>query len=377
MKSKYDSNPFRISDRMTAILVLIPSIIALAIFVYGFIGWTAYTSLTESKLSTGTGEFVGLENYVDLFTGLRHERFRTDMINAVFFTVMFIAVCLGVGLLLAILLDQRIVGEGVFRTIYLFPMALSFIVTAVVWKWLFHPTEGINKLPSFVGLPAGQFGWFISKEQWFQFNWQDLGTYISIGILLIDVLLVYMLWRWFKNRNSATIGYVVAALLFLNAFLLVQGPQQMTALRRPEIQGFNTALFALVLAAGWQMSGYTMAMYLAGLRGIPDDLREAARVDGASEWGVYRHVILPLLAPITLSAMIVLGHISLKIFDLVYGMGGGDNPYIDMPSVNMFFTSFRGDALGRGAAIAMILLLMVAVIIVPYLRSSLRGESQS
>jgi glucose/mannose transport system permease protein len=372
-----NSNPFRISDRTTAILVLIPSIIALAVFVYGFIAWSAYTSMTNAKLSTGIGDFIGFENYVDLFIGLRHERFRTDMINAVFFTVLFIVVCLGVGLLLAVLLDQKIAGEGFFRTIYLFPMALSFIVTAVVWKWLFNPSQGINALPKYLGMQPGNFEWFISKEQWLQFNWQDLGSYISVGIIIIDVILVYMLWRWIKNRNSSIIGYIVAALLFLNAFLLVQGPQQITALKRPEVHGFNAALLALVVAAGWQMSGYTMAMYLAGLRGIPDDLREAARVDGASEWQVYRRVILPLLAPITLSAMIVLGHISLKIFDLVYGMGGGDNPYIDMPGVNMFFTTFRGNSPGRGAAIAMILLIMVAFVIVPYLRSSLRAESES
>jgi glucose/mannose transport system permease protein len=372
-----NSNPFQVSDRVKAFFVLAPSIIAIAIFVYGFIGWTAYTSMTNAKLSTGTGEFTGFKNYVDLFTGVRFERFRTDITNALFFTILFIVVCLVVGLVLAILLDQKIAGEGIFRTIYLFPMALSFIVTAVVWKWLFHPTEGINKLPTLIGLPPGEFNWFISKEQWFTFSWVNLGSYLSVGIIVVDILLVWMLIRWYRNRNSSNIPYVVAALLFLNAFLLVQGPQNMTAVSPKETQGFNVALFALVIAAGWQMSGYTMAMYLAGLRGIPDDLREAARVDGASEWQVYRRVILPLLAPITLSAMIVLGHISLKIFDLVYGMGGGDNLSIDMPGVNMFFTSFRGDSIGRGAAIAIILLISVAVVIVPYLRSSLKAESES
>jgi glucose/mannose transport system permease protein len=366
------SNPI-ISDRLKAVLVLTPSIIALAIFVYGFIGWTAYTSLTDAKLSTGPGEFIGLENYTDLFTGLRYERFRTDMVNTVFFTVIFITTCLGVGLLLAVLLDQRVVGESVFRTIYLFPMALSFVVTGVVWKWLFNPTRGLNALPTLIGQPPGEFEWFISQDQWFTFNWQDAGNYISIFIVLLDIALIYFIWRW-NRRGVHLSGFAIAVILLLNTWTLLQGPQQLTALRRPEDHGFNLALIAVVIAAAWQMSGYTMAMYLAGLRGIPDDLREAARVDGASEWGVYRHVILPLLQPITLSAMIVLGHISLKIFDLVYAMGGGDNPYIDMPGVNMFFTSFRGDALGRGAAIAMILLIMVAFVIVPYLRASLRSE---
>jgi glucose/mannose transport system permease protein len=206
-----------------------------------------------------------------------------------------------------------------------------------------------------------------------QFNWQDLGGYISVGIFLIDIVLVWALWRWHR-RGEPLHGFIVAVMLLLSTWALLQGPQNLTALSRPEVHGFNLALFALVLAAGWQMSGYTMAMYLAGLRGIPDDLREAARVDGASEWGMYRYIVLPLLQPITLSAIIILGHISLKIFDLVYSMGGGDNPYIDMPGVNMFFTSFRGDSTGRGAAIAIILLIMVALVIIPYLRSSLRAE---
>jgi glucose/mannose transport system permease protein len=364
-----------ISDRLKAILVIIPSIIVLAIFVYGFIGWTGYTSLTDAKLSTGPGEFIGLKNYTDLFTGLRFERFRTDMVNTVFFTALFLAVCLGVGLMLAILLDQKVKGENFFRTVYLFPMALSFVVTGIVWRWLFHPTLGLNALPALIGQPVGQFRWFVSDERWLEFNWQDVGSYISWTIVLFDLILLWALWRWNK-RGGQMPAFVVAVMLLLSTWVLLQGPQQLTALRRPETHGFNLALFALVIAAGWQMSGYTMAMYLAGLRGIPEDLREAARVDGASEWGVYRYVVFPLLQPITLSAMIVLGHISLKIFDLVYSMGGGDNPYIDMPGVNMFFTSFRGDALGRGAAIAIILLVMVAFVIVPYLRMSLRAEHE-
>ena len=85
----------------------------------------------------------------------------------------------------------------------------------------------------------------------------------------------------------------------------------------------NLALLAVIIAAVWQMTGFTMAMFLAALSGIPDDLREAARMDGASEFGLYRHIILPLINPIMLSALIILGHISLKIFDLIYVMTSG------------------------------------------------------
>lgn len=364
-------------DRVMAFLVLLPSLLLIAVFVYGFIGWTAYTSTTNSnamqQLSGQPAQSVGLQNYADLFTGALNTRFRIDVVNTVFFTVMFIAVCLILGLGLAILLDQRVRGESIFRTIFLFPMALSFVVTGVVWKWLFNPSSGINVLPTYLGQPAGTFRWFISEERWLEFNWQNIGQILAV--VLLDIVIIAALWYWSKKRTQAAALVTGLALLLMN-WILLEGPKQISALARPETHGFNVALIAVVVAAGWQMSGYTMAMYLAGLRGISEELREAARVDGAGEWGVYRHVVLPLLQPITLSAMIVLGHISLKIFDLVYTLGGGDNLYIDMPGINMFFTTFRSNEFARGAAIAIVMLIMVAVVIVPYLVNSLRTETQ-
>jgi glucose/mannose transport system permease protein len=120
-----------------------------------------------------------------------------------------------------------------------------------------------------------------------------------------------------------------------------------------------------------------MAMYLAGLRAIPYELREAARVDGASEVQIVRHVILPLLQPVTLSAVIVLGHISLKIYDLIVAMTGpGIGFATDVPAYFMWDTTFRGNHFSRGAAIAIILLVMVAVLIVPYLVHSIRTEAE-
>ncbi len=162
-----------------------------------------------------------------------------------------------------------------------------------------------------------------------------------------------------------------AALLLIWALFV--GPNvQMTA--SPEYHGFNLALIGIIIAAVWQMSGYTMALYLAGLRGIPEELREAARVDGANEGQMYRHVVFPLLSPITLSAMIILGHISLKIFDLVYAMNGPDNTYTSVPALNMYITSFRGNQFAMGAAIGTILLILVALIVVPYLAGQFKGE---
>jgi glucose/mannose transport system permease protein len=360
-------------DRWMAIYVILPSIGLLAVFVYGFIFWTAYTSMTDSnalqQLSGLPTNFVGLKNYSDLFAGTLNNRFRIDMVNTIFFTVLFIAICLGLGMGLAILLDQKIKGEAIFRTIFLFPMALSFVVTGVVWQWMFNPNSGINALPTIVGLPAGNFQWFLSQQQLLQFNWQNLGQIILV--ILMGILFFVAMLRWSRTRGMGSAIVAALALLVL-AYAFFAGIPNITGLATPEKQGFNVALIALVIAAGWQMSGYTMAMYLAGLRGIGEDLREAARVDGATEWGVYRYVVFPLLQPITLSAIIILGHISLKIFDLAYTMGGGNNLQIDMPGINMFFTTFRANEFAKGAAIAIIMLLLVAVVIVPYLISQLR-----
>lgn len=301
-------------ERWISLAMILPSIILLAVFVYGFIGWTIRVSLSKWNGVMPDYTWVGLENFRQLFTsegGVAAQRFGIDMWNTLFFTLFFLLVCVGLGLLLAVVLDQKIKGEGLFRTIYLFPMSLSFVVTGVVWKWIFAPgTEdrlrGVNALVSAIGLDG-------------------------------------LRWGWYTDTTSI-------------------GP-------------FHVALIPIIIAAGWQMTGYTMAMYLAGLRGIPEEIREAARVDGASELQIYRRVILPMLAPITLSALIILGHISLKIFDLIYTMTGKGTGFVtDVPGIFMFETTFQGNHYSQGAAISIIMLLMVAVVIVPYLIFSLRRE---
>ena len=246
--------------------------------------------------------------------------------------------CLVIGLLLAFLLDQRIRAEGLFRGIFLFPMAISFIVTGVAWRWLLNPgsaemgSSGVNLLFEKVGLGFLKWGWFTDPTIWYITPESGAGQFLK-GIGL-------------------------------------------GGLTTPSV-GISLAMTSVVLAAIWQMSGYTMAMYLAGLRAIPDELREAARVDGASEWQVLRHIMLPMLQPITLSAVIILGHISLKIYDLVVAMTGpGPGFATDVPAYFMWDTTFRGNHFSQGAAIAVVLLVMVAVLIIPYLTYSIRTEAE-
>lgn len=302
-------------EKWISFLLILPSIILIAIFVYGFIAWTTTVSFSNWDGIIPNYEWVGFENFVKLFDldegGISAKRFRIDLWNTFFFTLLFLILCVGIGLLLAILLDQKVKGEGIFRTVYLFPMALSFVVTGVVWQWIFAPgTEsrprGINALLEIIGLESLQ-------------------------------------WKWYTDTSS-------------------WGP-------------FHVALIPVIIAASWQLIGYTMAMYLAGLRSIPEELREAARVDGASEFQIYKDIILPILSPITLSALIVLGHISLKIFDLIFTMTGKGPAFVtDVPGIFMFETTFQGNHYSQGAAISMIMLLMVAFVIIPYLIYSFRRE---
>jgi glucose/mannose transport system permease protein len=322
-------------DRVIAILLLSPSIIAIGIFVYGFIAFTAFSSLSKWDALTPDFTFVGMRNYAKLFT---IDRFLSDLRNTVTFTVLFLIGCLALGLFLAILLDQHIKGEGVFRSIFLFPMAISYIVTGVVWRWLLNPGTA----------QTGSSG---------------------VNLLFEKVGLGFLRWGWFTDPTIARIPPDSA----IGAFLSRVGLAALTS----QYVGISLAMISVVLAATWQMSGYTMAMYLAGLRSIPDELREAGRVDGATEFQIYRHIIMPLLTPITLSAVIILGHMSLKIFDLVVSMTGPGPAFAtDVPAFFMFDTTFRGNNFAQGAAIAVLLLIIVAVLVVPYLRYTARTEAE-
>ncbi len=312
-------------DRVTALIMLAPSVFAIAVFVYGFIAWSGYVSLSDwSGILANDIKFVGLENYASIFN---QGRFQTDLRNTIVFTLFFVVSTLVLGLILALMVDARVKGEAIFRSIYLFPMSLSFIVTGVAMAWIFTPGS----------------------------NWQN-GDSTGINLLLKD-------WG-FANLQSAWI--TDAAIWPLGGWFPDWSKARL---------GIPLAMIPVVAAATWQMSGFTMAMYLAGLRAIPEEIREAARVDGANDWQLFRRIILPSLQPVTLSAIIVLGHVSLKIFDLILTMtGGGPGNATDVPGIFMYEITFKANKFAEGAAVAMVMLVMVALVIVPYLISNMRSE---
>jgi glucose/mannose transport system permease protein len=373
-------------DRAIAFVMVLPSLLLVGIFVYGFIFQTIRTSMSDWGFDVGTAlsidverNFVGLLNYETIMTDLLEFNFRTSLINTFYFTIFFVGGCLLVGLLLALLLDQDVIGEAVFRTVFLFPMSLSFVVTGTIWRWMLQPSGGINILPeTLFGLPPISFRWMNSDVVWFQFGWETVPrTLTFVGIAILAFMAVRYALNGRRRAMSITIGAGAVVLLIWLAglweyiWLPLDAPEAEPAMAP---KGFNAALIGIIIAAVWQMSGYTMAMFIAGIRGIPEELREAARVDGCTELGVYRHVVLPQLNPIMLSAMIILGHISLKIFDLVFAMAGPDNAQTVVPGLLVYTEGFRENAFAKAAAIAMIMLFFVALIIIPYLWTQLRDS---
>ena len=293
---------FRDKDRYLNILLISPSILAILIFVYAFIGWSARVSLSKWKGLSADYTWNGIKNYLDLFAD---PRFQIDIRNTLIFTGVFVIGSILLGFTLAVMLDQGLKGESFFRSLFLFPMAISYIVTGVVWRWLMNPatgsrTSGLNLLFTNIGLDSLVNQWHTTP-----------------------------IW----------------------------------------------GIAAIALAAIWQMSGYTMALYLAGLRAIPEDLKEAARIDGASEFQIYRHIMLPLLSPVTLSALIILGHMSLKVFDLIVAIAGKQLP-LDVPAIYMWQITFDGLFYGRGAAVGILLLISIAALIIPYIRYTLKTEAE-
>ncbi|MFC5929985.1 sugar ABC transporter permease [Cryobacterium melibiosiphilum] len=281
------------------LLLLSPTIIILGIFVYGLIAANVRVSLTNRTSLVPATEFVGLDNYIAL---LAEDRFLHSLANLAVFTVVFIAGTMLFGFLWAWMLDKGVSAEGIFRSVYLFPMAVSFVASGVVWRWLLNSAEGdrasgLNRILETFGLGFLQNSWW----------------------------------------NEPTWG-----------------------------------MAAIALPAIWQLSGYVMALFLAGFRGIPDELREAARMDGASEWKLYRFVIFPQLSPIALSALIIVSHMSLKVFDLIMSVTG--SIYVtEVPATYMWVTLTSNDY-AKSATIATVLLVLASVFIIPYLIQTARSE---
>ena len=277
-------------------IVISPSFAVILWFVYGFVLWTFYISLTKSKMLPRY-EFWGIEQYFRLWSS---PRWFNAVENLLIFTVLFVVICLLIGIILSILLDQKIRAEGFLRTVYLYPMALSFIVTGTAWKWMLNPSMGIEKLFTDWGFTDFTFDWLVNRDM---------------------------------------------------------------------------SIYTIVIAAVWQSSGFVMALFLAGLRSIDDEIVKAAKIDGASLYSIYITIILPMMRPVFMSSIVILLHISIKSYDLVIALtAGGPGISSDMPAVFMTQMAFHRSEIGLASASAVMMFLTVLAIVVPYLYSELRRQ---
>lgn len=275
-------------------LLFSPSVLLVLVCVYGYIMFTVYLSFTSSTIMPRM-DFAGGAAYTRLF-GL--ENWSVSVTNLAIFATLYIGIALAMGLGLAIMLDQQIRAEGVFRSIFLYPMALSLIVTGTAWKWLLDPGVGLEHT-------MRQLGW-----EGFSFGW---------------------------------------------------------------IKDSDMAIYCVVIAAVWQTAGFVMALFLAGLRGVDSEQINAARLDGARTWQIYWRIIIPQLGPVFISAFVILAHMAIKSYDLVVALtNGGPGRSTWLPSVFMYQYSFTRNEMAVGAASAVLMLIAVAVIVLPYLASEMR-----
>jgi glucose/mannose transport system permease protein len=267
--------------------IWIPLLLA-AGHIVSFALWTIWLSFTPSTLLPVSG-WVGLRNYTAVMA-TRNWSIAFD--NLLLFGSGFVLLSLLTGLVLAILLDQRIRGENLLRSIFLYPMAVSFVVTGTVWSWLLNPGLGIQKLVNGLGWTSFRFDWLIDRDM---------------------------------------------------------------------------AIWTIVIAAVWQSSGFAMALFLAGLRSVDADLLKAAQIDGAGPVRTYRRVILPTLWPITVTVVVIQLQFAITTYDLVRALtGGGPGLATMLPALVVYDFMFQRGLLGRGAAAAVLMLLTLLAVLLPY-----------
>ncbi len=283
--------------RVTPYTALLPMAVVAA---FGYLGaglWTFYISLTGSR-TFPSGRFIGLAQYHRLFD---NERWMLSLHNLAAYGVLFVLACLAIGFLLAVFIDQNVKGEGVFRTIFLYPYAMSFVATGLVWQWLLTPGDGIDGSLRALGLHGVRFDWIVSQD---------------------------------------------------------------------------FAIYTVVIATVWQMSGLVMALMLAGLRGVDPEIWKAARLDGIPAWRVYAQIIVPMLWPTIATVLLLLATAVAKLYDAVVAMTqGGPGIASEVPAKFIMDHLFLRSNVGLASAGAIVLLVPVLALLAPYAYARSRKEA--
>jgi glucose/mannose transport system permease protein len=279
---------------------MLPMVVTVVFAYLGTMLWTARVSLTLSR-TFPSDKFAGVTQYVRLF---HNDRWMVSLQHIVIYGVCFIIACMVIGLLLAIFIDQRVVAEGALRTVFLYPYAMSFVATGLVWQWILNPELGVQEVLHRIGFAHARFDWIVDQD-------------------------------W--------------------------------------------VMYTLVIATVWQASGLVMALLLAGLRGIDDEIWKAARIDGIPRWRVYASIVVPMLKTSMSTAFVLLFVMVVKLYDAVVAMTqGGPGTASEVPAKFIMDYLFGRANIGLASAASIVLLTTVLAILAPFFyvrsRAALRKD---
>ncbi|OYU26226.1 MAG: sugar ABC transporter permease [Burkholderiales bacterium PBB2] len=273
---------------LTPWAALLPMAFTVLLGYLGAVLWTLRVSLSSSR-TFPKDDFVGLAQFERLFG---NERWLLSLENLAVYGLLFIGACMVIGFLLAVFIDQKVRGEGLLRTIFLYPYAMSFVATGLVWQWVLNPTDGIQQAVRQMGFENFTFDWIIDQDK---------------------------------------------------------------------------VIYTVVIASVWQASGLVMALLLAGLRGIDEDIWKAARIDGIKPWRVYLSIVLPMLGASFATVFVLLFTAAVKVFDAVAAMTqGGPGTASDVPAKFIMDHLFGRANVALASAGAIVLLLTVLALVAPF-----------
>ena len=279
--------PIKLFRNASAKIAAIPMVWTVLVVFIGCTIWTVVYSFTSSRVLP-THNFIGFDNYERLFADRRWNISVGNMFRYGVFGLTFSFI---IGFLLAVLMDQKIRFENTFRTIFLYPFALSFVITGIVWAWILSPAFGLQQSIRSLGWESFTFDWIANRQM---------------------------------------------------------------------------VVYTLVIAGLWQGTGLVMALMLAGLRGIDDEIWKASRVDGIPKWRTYLFIVIPMMRPVFVTALVIVASGIVRIYDLVVAMtGGGPGLSSQFPAVFVYEYIFVSN-LGLGLSASTVMLLAVAVIVIPW-----------
>ncbi len=318
-----------------------PWIVGYLLFVLGPTLASLYWGFTRYKLPEPP-QWVGLENYIELLTG--DQKFRVSLLNSLYMTVLGLPLQMGAALAVALLLYQQLRGHHLFRIIYYLPVMLATSSAMLItWRLVLNPNNGIlNTIIREIGEAIPPFEWLTRAGVYLV----ELSSAALMGLQRGDYTLLHRI----VERGFPTPG----AIPLWHQDQLWSKP-------------------ALILIGIWS-SGAMMLIYLSALLGIPREILEAARVDGASPWQQLRHVILPLISPATFYNLVVGIIATLQIFEQSYVLteNGGPAESTYFVAYYLWRSTFRFNKIGYGAAMSWLLLVIVLVLTLIQFRLSRR-----